>query len=47
MSETILQVKNLKKYYMVGRKGLFGERSMSNPWTVSALNCTAVRLWPL
>ena len=26
MSETILQVKNLKKYYMVGRKGLFGEK---------------------
>ena len=24
--ETILQVKNLKKYYMVGRKGLFGEK---------------------
>ena len=26
MSETILQVKNLKKYYMVGRTGLFGEK---------------------
>ena len=26
MSETILQVKNLKKHYMVGRKGLFGEK---------------------
>lgn len=26
MSETILQVKNLKKYYMVGRKGLLGEK---------------------
>ena len=27
MSETILQVKNLKKYYMVGRKGLLDRKS--------------------